>query len=117
MPDLHVVMLTPVKDFVEDIKKKYPRLQEQLLGVLSKIHDREHRRMPWFKENLPGTKGLSEVRARVENLRARVLCSVEGQTELVLLRGVVKKDDRLDRKDIEAAEKLIKSYREDHEKN
>lgn len=106
-----------VREFLAELKVKNPNLWAKTVAQIGKMKNKYYHKYP-HSESLSG--GLFEIRTKVGTDISRVFyCFGKGQT-IYLLRGFVKKDQKIPVTEIEKARKLLKEFKkeeEEYEKN
>jgi hypothetical protein len=88
----------PVEVFLNGLPKKH---RAKLLGLIAKL--KEHGPTLPFPYSSQVDGRLRELRTRFGKTRLRILYFGDANQEFILLRGVIKDSDKLERSDIEAA--------------
>lgn len=96
----------PVEEFIDSLS---PRLAQKLTWVLGLIEELELVPIQYLKK-LEGSSDLWEVRASVGRENVRVICFFDGSNLVVLTHGIMKKTERLPKRDIDLAEKRKADY-------
>jgi hypothetical protein len=95
----------PVEVFLNGLPKKH---RAKLLGLIAKL--KEHGPTLPFPYSSQVDGRLRELRTRFGKTRLRILYFGDANQEFILLHGVIKGTDKLEKSDIEAA----KNYMADH---
>ena len=88
----------PVEVFLDGLSKKH---RAKLLGLIAKLQ--EHGPMLPFPYSSQVEGRLRELRTRFGKTRLRVLYFGDANQEFILLHGVVKDTEKIEKSDIEAA--------------
>jgi phage-related protein len=95
----------PVEEFLDGLPKKH---RAKLLGLIAKL--KEHGPTLPFPYSSQVEGRLRELRTRFGKTRLRILYFADANQEFVLLHGVVKDTEKLQRSDFEAAMKNLADH-------
>jgi hypothetical protein len=97
----------PVESFLNGLPKKH---RAKLLGLIAKL--KEHGPTLPFPYSSQVDGRLRELRTRFGKTRLRILYFGDPSQEFILLHGVVKDTDKLEKSDIEAAKNRMANHNE-----
>ena len=95
--------------FIEFYQNQNAKVKEKIQYVFELIKQVE--RVPEkFLKHLVGTNGLYEIRIEYQSNIYRIFCCFDKDKLVVLFNGFHKKTQKIPKKEIEKAEKLMKLY-------
>ena len=104
---------TYFEDFFETLSSKVKNKIDEALFMMTIIE-----RVPKkFFNSINGVKGLFEIRVEYESNIYRIFCCFDEGRLVVLFNGFQKKRQKTPKKEIEKAEKIMKDYFEEKERN
>lgn len=100
------------KNYFEDFLREQPKkVQDKIFKIIEAIETLE--RVPTnYLKHLVGTDGLYEARIRLGSNIWRVFCFFDGGKLVILLNGFQKKTQKIPKKEIKKALKLMVEYYE-----
>lgn len=101
---------TPVLAFLEELRATQPSLHRLIVAGLSKLRDRAYHGPP-LTEQIDGEAGIFELRVGRTNI-ARVFFFFQPGRRIVVVNGYVKKQQRLDRRELERARRARRDWEE-----
>ncbi len=93
----------PLVEFLRSLQRDSPDLHDLVVGV-KLLEQRQHHGPP-RTDGVQGTEGIYELRVGRTNI-ARVFLFFRPGQEIICTNGYVKKAQRLDRREVERAERL-----------
>ncbi len=95
--------------FEEFLEQQRPKVRRKILEILQFIEKIQMIPEVYLKK-IEGTDGLYEVRIQAASDIFRVFCFFDSGRLVVLLSGFQKKTDKTPRREIDKAERLMKEY-------
>jgi len=96
----------PIRDFLDALTGK---VAQKIIWVLNLIEDLEAIPSIYFKK-LPGSKDIWECRIQLGSNMYRIFCFFEKGAVIVLTHGIIKKGQKIPRREIDKAEKYRRDY-------
>jgi phage-related protein len=96
----------PVRDFLDSLSEK---AAQKATWVLNLLEDLEVVPSSYFKK-LTGTEGIWECRIPFGSNAYRIFCFFAGSSVVVLTHGLVKKSQKMPKREIQRAEEYRKDY-------